>query len=119
MATGLFGVVGIPFENTSELQRQVLAAFAFGMVYSVGRIEDLSPAEVHALELALLMDVYKYSDHQAAAFAQELIDSASNRGNPTFRAIIHLGIDGQAEWEEGQLSQLRLNLERVLKAVEA
>ena len=119
MATGLFSVVSMPFEKTSEVQRQVLAAFAFGMSFAVGQIEELSTPEVHALALTMLMDVFRYSDHQAAAFAQDLIDSASNRGNPTTNAIIHRGIDGHAQWQQGQLLQLRANLDAVFKAVQS
>src|SRR5262245_52233901 len=93
MASDLFDAIGIPFEKTTELQRQVLSAFAFGMVFAVGQIERLSPPEVHALATAMLMDVYKYSDHQAVAFGNELIDAAGGRGNRTMNAIIHRGID--------------------------
>jgi hypothetical protein len=40
MASGLFDALGIPFERTTELQRQVLAAFAFGMTYAAGRTQS-------------------------------------------------------------------------------
>jgi hypothetical protein len=119
MASGLFSVVGLPFEKTSELQRQVLAAFAFGMGFAAGQLEELSPPEVHALALIMLMDVYHYSDHQAAVFAQELINSTGNRGNSTTNAIVHRGIEGHALWQQGELAQLKANLEGVFKAVKA
>ena len=93
MVTDLFRTTGVPFDETSELQRQVLASFAFGMVFATGQSRGLKPPEVHALVIACLMDVFKYADHQAASFSQDLIAAASGRGNPTKQAIIHRGID--------------------------
>jgi hypothetical protein len=118
LAAKLFTVIAIPFENTSELQRQVLAAFSFGMVFAVGQVHRLSPAEVHALGLCLLSDVFRYSPEQSAAFAAELISAASDRSvQPTTNAIIHRGIDGHAQIESGSTAALRANVVGVLKAV--
>jgi hypothetical protein len=119
MATELFRVIGIPFEQTSELQRQVLASFAFGMIFAIGQLRKLKPPEVHALAIACLMDVFKYSDHQAAGFSQDLIAAASGRGNPTTKAIIHRGIDGYAEWQRGDKAALRSNVQKIFQSLGA
>jgi hypothetical protein len=50
----LRSVLNLAFESTAELQRQVLASFAFGMTFAAGRTEHLTPPEVHAL--SMLMD---------------------------------------------------------------
>jgi len=89
MCDDLVASGGVPFESTTELQRQMLASFAFGMTFVIGQIEHLTPPEVHALSITMLMDVFKYSGQQAAAFSSHLIESASGRGNPTIQAIIH------------------------------
>ena len=94
MCTDLFASVGVPFESTTELQRQVLASFAFGMTFAVGQIEHLTPPQVHALSIAMLVDTFKYSAEQAGAFSSHLMESGSGDGNPTIQAIIHRGIDG-------------------------
>lgn len=78
MAGGLFGLVGVPFADTSELQRQVIAAFSFGMVFAVGQAKQLSPPDVHALVFACLMDVFNYSAAQAGDFSALLIEAASD-----------------------------------------
>ena len=119
MAGELFEIVEISFEETTELQRQLLASFVFGMVFAVGQFEELTPPEVHALVIAYLRDVFRYSDQQAVDFAQHLIDSASGRGNPTITAVIHRGIDGHRQWQERQPSALRTNVEEVFAAVGA
>jgi hypothetical protein len=120
MGQQLFVTIDIPFEKTSELQRQLLAAFAFGMVFAVGQTEKLTPPEVHALALSALMDVFHYSDHQAAAFAQQLISvSSDKRVHPTMHAVIHRGIDGHYQWQQNQTEALRTNIRGVFDAVKA
>ncbi|MGA8089200.1 MAG: Imm48 family immunity protein [Terracidiphilus sp.] len=78
MANDLFVVIGVPFEQTLELQRQVLATFAFGMIFAEGRLRGLRPPEVHALVIACLTDVFRYSDQQAVSFSTNLISAASS-----------------------------------------
>ena len=120
MASELFGVVGIPFEQTSELQRQIMASFAFGMIFAVGQIKRLSPPDVHALAICCLVDVFKYADHQARTFSSDLIAHASSRDpNDTHKAIIHRGIDGHRQWQQKQTDQLKVNIEGIFKALGA
>lgn len=113
-----------PIESTTEDERQLLATFGFGMVYAAGQTHALSPPEVHALLIAVLQDFFKYSDQQAVAFAEMLIQAASDRAEyPLWNAIIHHGIDGHAQWHSGDIDGLRKNFstiyDRVQKAMES
>jgi hypothetical protein len=120
MASDLFGAIGIPFEQTTELQRQILASFAFGMIFAVGQIKRLTPPDVHALAICCLMDVFKYSDHQAGAFSADLIAHASSHDpNDTHKAIIHRGIDGHYQWQNKQTEHLTANLKGIFQALGA
>jgi hypothetical protein len=120
MANEVFGVVGIPFEQTSELQRQVLAAFTFGMIFAAAKMKGLPPTDVHALAIACLMDVFKYADHQATAFSVNLISKASTRvKGDTMNAIIHRGIDGHRQWQQGQTDMLKANIDQIFKSLGA
>ena len=117
MCADLVASAGIPFESTTELQRQMLASFAFGMTFALGQTEHLTPPQVHALAITMLMDAFKYSADQAGAFASHLIESAEGRGNPTIQAIIHSGIDGHLQWSSGQTVELSKNINSVFQAV--
>jgi hypothetical protein len=117
MCADLVASGGIPFESTTELQRQMLASFAFGMTFALGQTEHLTPPEVHALSITMLMDAFKYSGHQATAFSSRLIESAEGRGNPTIQAIIHRGIDGHLQWSSRQTAELSKNINSVFQAV--
>ena len=119
MGNELFSVLDIPFEETTELQRQLLASFSFGMLFAVGQLNKLTPPEVHALSIYLLVDVFKYSEYQAVPFTEVLIASSSGRGNSTINAVIHRGIDGHRQWEGRQMSELKSNIEDIFKTVGA
>jgi hypothetical protein len=120
MVSELFDIIGLPFERTSELQRQILASFAFGMIYAIGQTRRLAPAEVHALVISCLMDVFQYADHRAAAISSDLIAHASSRNpNNTHKAIIHHGIDGYQQWMLKQTDQLRANIDDIFQALRA
>jgi hypothetical protein len=117
MCDDLIASTGVPFESTSEAQRQVLAVFACGMAFAVGRLEQLTPSEVHALCITLLIDAFKYSPEQAGAFTRALIESAGGEGNPTIRAILQRGIDGHLQWSSGRAAELGENVNSVFHAV--
>ena len=120
MSAQLFVTIGIPFEETTEQQRQLLAAFAFGMIFAAGQLVNLTPPEVHALAISALMDVFHYSDHQATAFANELIGASADRSvHPTIHAIIHRGIDGHRQWQQSQTEALRKNIQDIFDAMNA
>jgi hypothetical protein len=119
MADELFSIVGIPFEQTTELQRQLLASFGFGMLFAVGQIKKLSPPEVQALAILLLMDVFKYSAQQAGEFTELLIDSSSGGRDATIKSIIHGGIDGHRQWQAKQVDELRRNIKGIFAATGA
>jgi hypothetical protein len=120
MARSLFDVIDVPFEQTSELERQVIATFAFGMVYAAGQTQQLSPPQVHALSICVLMDAFGYSDHQASDFTAHLIAVSADEGQqPVMNAIIHRGIDGHQQWQSGNTERLKANLTDVLERVRA
>ena len=118
MCADLFTTCGIPFAQTTEAQRQLLAAFSFGMIFAIGQIQKLSPPEVHALALTALMDAFRYADHQAASFAGLLISASSDKSvHPVFNAVVHRGIDGHYQWQERHTEDLRKNIQEVFDSV--
>ncbi|GLQ30009.1 Imm48 family immunity protein [Litoribrevibacter albus] len=119
MVSSIFPVIGIKFEETSELQRQLLAAFAFGMVYADGQIKGLPPAEVHGLAISMLQDAFNYSPEQAGEFSSLLIEAASDKSvHSVINAVIHRGIKGHYQWEQKQSSLLKENIEEIFKEVQ-
>lgn len=96
----LFEVLGMKFEGTSELERQVIAAFCFGALNAIIQRDELSQAQAHALTVAFLINEFKYSEKQAVDFAEDLIRATNKEHHPVMNAIIHRGIDGHYHYEK-------------------
>ncbi len=81
-------------------------------------MNKLTPPEVPALVIACLMDVFKYADHQAVAFAESLIAATSDQSyHPTMNAVIHRGIDGHRQWKAVETDSPRTNIQDIFQRV--
>jgi hypothetical protein len=119
MSRDTFTVAKVSLEQCTEPQRRLVAAFVFGMVFTIGQINQLSPSDIHALTIAYLLDVFRYSQKDAVVLADDLIAAASNKNHhPTMNAIIHRGIDGHEQWQNGEMDKLQGNVEAIFEAVQ-
>jgi hypothetical protein len=116
-AREVFRACSIEFERTSELQRQVSGAFLFGVVSAYGMSCRLSPPDVHALAVSMLIDVLHYSPEQAGAFLTQLLEATRAGPNDTMNAIIHRGIDGHRQLLQSDHNGLSANLLGIFKTL--
>ena len=119
MARQLCGLIQVPIENTSESQRQVLATFAFGMVWGVADAEELKYPDIYGFGLTMLTDVFKYSIHQAVRFMNLLVkcSSPTDCPNAAVNAVMYHGVEGYRQWGAGDSEALQANLQHVLEAI--
>ncbi len=85
------------FEEISELERQVLAVYCFGVSEGVrqGKYENISNNDVERGIIDLFEQVFKYSRKQSQDFFELIVDSLqSDNGENTYSIIIHRGLDG-------------------------
>ena len=97
--------INLSFDKTTELERQILAVYFFGM--SNGLMQNLklknSPMEIAEMIKNNLVDVFHYSNEQAGQFLDSMIsDLQSKDPRNTQYVIIHRGLEGYFAWEEGQ-----------------
>ncbi|WP_342552172.1 Imm48 family immunity protein [Paenibacillus sp. FSL R7-0652] len=112
-------LIGTPLPETTELQRQVLAAFGFGAVYSITHRDRLAEAQAHALSIRMLIKPFNYSEQQAVDFADDLIRVASNeKTHPVMNTIIHRGINGHIQFTQEDFEALARNIQEILAAVQ-
>ncbi|WP_434750015.1 Imm48 family immunity protein [Paenibacillus amylolyticus] len=112
-------LIGTPLEETTELQRQVLAAFGFGAVYSITHRDRLAEPQAHALSIRMLMKPFNYSEQQAVDFADDLIRVASNEEtHPVMNTIIHRGINGHVQFAQEDHEALAHTIQEILAAVQ-
>lgn len=120
MFSHLFEIIDISFEATTELQRQILATFSFGMLNAIGSINKLTPSDVHALTLIMLEESFNYSNKQSVAFADDLIKAAAcGDPNNTHKAIIHRGINGHYHYINGELDKIKENILNIFEILES
>ena len=112
--------INLPFEKTTELERQVLAVYFFGM--SNGLMQSLklknSPMEIAEMIKNNLVDVFRYSNEQAQQFLDGMISDLQS-GDPrnTQYAIIHRGLEGYFAWEKGQKSNVIKDVSQIINAL--
>ncbi len=117
--TSLLVESGFPIESASDLLREVIGAFAFGMVFGFGNARGLQPPDVHALAVTTLMDSIGFESDQAGGLAQYLIDISGDKSiHPTLNVIIHRGIDGYSQWAGAGRRDAVKNLNEILAAVQ-
>ncbi|ENU80309.1 hypothetical protein F975_02065 [Acinetobacter sp. ANC 3789] len=106
--------ISIVLSNTTELERQLLASFVFGVIYAGGRERGLNPSEIHALSILSLQDFFQYSPEQAYDFTGLLIEAASNKEeHKVMNAIIHCGIRGYDQWKIEDYPSLKKDIETI------
>jgi hypothetical protein len=113
----IFKLINIKFEDTTELERQVIATFTFGLINAISLNEGLNQPQIHALTIAVLIDEFKYSEEQGASFSQELIKATKREYHPVMNNIIHRGIDGYYQYNDNQIDDLKDNITNVLDIV--
>lgn len=118
MALDLLHTANIDLASANPAQRQLLAMFTFGMAFGASLDDELSPAETHALSIAWLMDAFNYTEQEAVAFAQRLINASANRETDEFtNTVIHRGIEGYIQWRNEDEKLLRQNIQEILAAI--
>jgi hypothetical protein len=116
MGVKLVELAEVSLVDVSDSQRLGLQCFTFGMAHAVGQINRLTPPDVHALAIAFLMDVYGYNAEEAEDVSEVIIDAARNKES-VLNAIIHRGIEGHLQWQEGRLDDLGANIRDLLDAL--
>ncbi len=95
----------LSFEQITELERQILATYLFGMFDGVRQNNhfDITPNQI-AIDISdILISVFRYSKSQAESFIDEKIEDlqSSNPQNTSY-AIIHRGLEGYFIWSESR-----------------
>lgn len=108
---------GIAFETMSELERQVLAVYFFGM--ADGLRQDISANEdadkIAKTVINVLMKEFKYSENQARQFFNSIVDDLQSKDpTNTQYAIIHKGLYGYFKWKDGNKNDVIANVCQII-----
>lgn len=108
---------GITFETMSELERQILAVYFFGMAdglrqanFTNERVDKIAKTIIN-----VLIKEFKYSENQARQFLDSIIyDLQSKDSNNTKYVIIHKGLDGYFKWKSGNKNDVITNVCQII-----
>ena len=95
-----------------ELDRQLAAAYIFGMVK-----ESLTPEDVQALMVCIGIDKLMYSEEAAYEMTQFVIDATDEEFHPTVNAIIHRGLEGYFLYSDQEFDALSEDFSEVVQVV--
>lgn len=120
LAAGLFSIIGRPFEDTDELERQVLATISFGALNAAGHIAELSAQQAYGLTVDMLTTVFRYETDQARSFAEHLVAIAAGAvEQKTMLQLVHYGIDMHVQYVNNDLEPIRHNILSILDQIRA
>ena len=117
MTNDLFKILEISLEETSELERQIISAFAFGMINAYAIDEKIEQPIVHGIMIGVLINEFKYSEKQASEFTQVLINSTDREYHPTMYTIIHRGIQAYYDYKEDKEKEVYDNLTYIIDTI--
>lgn len=95
----------LPFAQSTELERQIVAVYAFGMANGLlmDKMLGCTPLQVEAGMTAVLVSLFGYSVPQAQAFINDMIASLQSKDEAnTLYVIIHRGVDGYFAFHAGE-----------------
>lgn len=108
---------GITFKTLSELERQILAVYFFGMADGLrqANFTNESVDKITKTIINVLIKEFKYSENQARQFLDSIIyDLQSKDSNNTQYVIIHKGLDGYFKWKSGNKNDVIKNVCQII-----
>lgn len=117
MVAAIFNMLDIHTEELTELERQIISAFSFGMINGAAMEEGADPMTVQGTMAGVLIRQFGYSEKQAVDFMQQLIESTNREFHPTMYAIIHRGLEGYYDYRDQQYSLVHENLTDIIDTI--
>ncbi len=115
MVDTFLSLVTIDLED--ELDRQLAAAYIFGMLNGTAQKESLTPEDVQVLMVCIGIDKLAYSEEVAYQMTQFVIDATDEEFHPTVNAIIHRGLEGYFLYSDQEFDALSEDFNEVVQVV--
>ncbi len=115
MVDTFLSLVTIDLED--ELDRELAAAYIFGMLNGTAQKESLTPEDVQALMVRIGIDKLTYSEEVAYQMTQFVIDATDEEFHPTVNAIIHRGLEGYFLYSDQEFDALSEDFNEVVQVV--
>ena len=107
----------VTIDLDDELDRQLAAAYIFGMLNGQAQKESIAPEDVQALMIRIGIDKLRYSTEAAYQMTQFVIDATDKEFHPTVNAIIHRGLEGYFLYSDHQFDVLSEDFNEIVQVV--
>ena len=115
MVDTFLSLVTIDLED--ELDRELAAAYIFGMLNGTAQKESLTPEDVQDLMFNIGIDKLTYSEEVVYQMTQFVIDATDEEFHPTVNAIIHRGLEGYFLYSDQEFDALSEDFNEVVQVV--
>lgn len=115
MVDKFLSLVTIDLED--DLDRQLVAAYIFGMLNGQAHEESIPPTDVQALMIRIGIDKLSYPTEVAYQMTQFMIDATDREFHPTVNAIIHRGIEGYYLFVEKNYDELATDFKYIIETI--
>lgn len=107
----------VTIDLDDELDRQLAAAYIFGMLNGQAQKESIAPEDVQALMIRIGIDKLRYSTEVAYQMTQFVIDATEKEFHPTVNVIIHRGLEGYFLYSDHQFDALSEDFNEIVQVL--
>lgn len=107
----------VTIDLDDELDRQLVAAYIFGMLNGKAQKDSIAPEDIQALMIRIGIDKLRYSTEVAYQMTQFVIDATDKEFHPTVNAIIHRGLEGYFLYSDYQFDALSEDFNEIVQVV--
>lgn len=100
-----------------ELDKQLVAAYIFGMLNGKAHEESIPPTDVQALMIRIGIDKLNYPTEVSYQMTQFMIDATDREFHPTVNAIIHRGIEAYYLFVEKNYDKLAADFKYIIETI--
>ncbi|MBY0566059.1 MAG: hypothetical protein K2P70_02015 [Hyphomonadaceae bacterium] len=115
MAADLLAASEVDFDESDQLTQALVGTFLFGMLTAYAMSKGQGADEAHLTAVAVFEDVLHYTPSAAQEGVQHCIEASRPGAHPTMNTILHRGIDGHAQYAQGDEFGLRENIQYILR----
>lgn len=102
IADKVFGALDASINDMEELDRQIIAAYLFGMINAYSMTNGATHEQVQAGVTAILNQRFGYGIESAVEFFFYLVKCTSKEYHPTMNVIICRGLDSYEDIDDAQ-----------------
>lgn len=109
----------VTIDLDEDLDRQLAAAYIFGMLNGKAQKDSISPENVQALVIRIGIEKLQYTPEVAFEMTQFVINATDREFHPTVNAIIHRGLEGYFLYSDCQFKVLADDFKEIVQVVKS